>query len=1197
MAIKTFCSSCVRTHEVAGRDVSAKLYSGDEEFEVVVTQKYDFPLLSYGWFEASRPAYGSIQNDTSSTYSLQSNSNQQNSILDKSLFSNANNHDMLYSLQDNLLEHIYIDIEHIYNKSLNLSLDVLDNMNGIGEDKNILNNEFLDPEDKANADFNDSEPNTSDNGQQNEIPFDNLGGYPSAGKDLNHHKQQDTNQTVTDILTCIEQENTESIQLPENAIVETARFDAGQHGIYTESLQDIPELCNTLHEDMFSQDSEVDVKVYNSYSDLEMPCSDDEGPVQERSLNTMSIDFFNCAIKSQNLKRLAFKLFLKSVSESNNDLQLSPSGIRSEDTEPAKLGIHIEGMRINKVDENTVKRKNRLDLENDFAFLKKKQKHISGFSTPKETLKSLASKCSLIQSHKLKSNSSVMSTGDNPIKSVNYSSVIRNKSARGTINSNYAKSRSSVEKAIMDLSNAEQRHSTYYKKVGSSLDYNTRRGILSNNILSSDSGKAIKNLSGKHGSDDKVFGSNNEESDWCSEMWDSFINVITCRRLKIGHGSFSTVSEAILRSYPSMLSRTGRDADIEMFNKMLELISGHCELCKNTVKYKCAVKSIGDGYPLSRFQYIREKEMMLHFNAHVLKPLSCRVLNDNSCKVYQLLMPRARGDLLTMINGLIKHRTKKGYGIIKLINHKSEKRIIGLFEDEVRFLFLQILSGLSFIQMCFQGDIYRHSDIKLANILVFCEDENIYIPFKWKLALADFGCSILINPTQHLDGSTSFKGLHHSLLKEWTQQLSSQLLSFVRGTVRYNAPEALSYDRNGTKRSNHNPNCISIYKKNHKTLSSIINSNKVDPVSWGLENVDPISSVRSNPSNKISGASENDVAEYFRVDMRADMWSAGIILAELSKFGCNLNISTMVNKSNPDIFESILKSFEGKETTDVPINGEKIKSKIASTLGRGLFCRNTMELRKRLAASKGTPLQHPISDDELNKILASEISSECDVDLQTRIKNLKALFPSFENCKFTSGFWDLLARLLAYNPSDRLMAPEALGHYWFKNSAYLFDIIDDLPCSTFNHLPLQHFYYTKLQIASNGSQINDSSPLKKCEEWLDFNNSDMCFNSLFNYAKVSQTPHAWFSGPVHYRLHKLQSQNIHLPDMVAHICTREACILETREKEIFGSEGYILSRLLDIKSKYNLSWERLLSSHTAHLLGQTILSERTPKIL
>ncbi|EDO07422.1 Protein kinase domain family protein [Babesia bovis T2Bo] len=652
------------------------------------------------------------------------------------------------------------------------------------------------------------------------------------------------------------------------------------------------------------------------------------------------------------------------------------------------------------------------------------------------------------------------------------------------------------------------------------------------------------------------------------------------------------------------------DSGGDIVDWMCSIIAKHCNKCAKVRTLDCAVKSINDVFWQARFQYIREKEMMLHFHANVLKPIACRFHTEEGTRVYQLLLPKAQGDLLDMLKHLIKYRTLNNRNPIYISNQstgKQERKIIGLSETEVKFLFFQILSGLSFIHMCFQGNIHRHSDIKLQNILVFCSESDRHNPLRWRLCLADFGCSIMLHPTQHLEGAGLFKHLQDTVSKEWRSQLCSQLTSFVRGTVRCNAPEALSYDRHGTPRSNRNNNMLMWHKRNLLNMDATSEDNPTEPVAWAKKDISSKISYHS-PRNtgRLVGASDGDPAEYFHVNRNADMWSAGIVLAELAKFG------GCVPLDDVNIDEKYL-----TKSGDDALSAEYIAQRLNGTLGRGLFCRNNAVVRlkmqldsprdkssprylkRNIVGDKGKNKQGALTDECLNMALASDIAAKCDLDYAMRIRNLKRDYFWWEYPRFSDNFWNMLANLLAYKPQERLTAVAALGHPWFNsndgNSRPIFDDIDALITEQHKHLPMEHFYYVgsslSLQNGNKKSQMNPevSGADMKREAMMDPLNSDIVLESIGCYGKAGRSTHAWYSGPLHYRLATLKEHGIAIPDYIAQICRRETLVLESREKELFGSRGFVLSKLLSIKREHNMTWEDLMSSRVTHLLGCSIL--------
>ncbi|GFE54237.1 serine threonine kinase [Babesia ovis] len=853
-----------------------------------------------------------------------------------------------------------------------------------------------------------------------------------------------------------------------------------------------------------------------------------------------------------------------------------------------------------------------------------------------------------------------------------------------------------------------------HREASPTKDNISKRGKLSDACNSSGSTKGVKPVRSK-GISDRVFGTEiAQNSDWSSEMWGSFINVIHSRKRTLGHGSFSTVSFAFLRLTPSLKMSSARsngsmvsscpkvkepnfddtnvkdlessddvmdDINIDVVDKgsiardekfpptstshsdgsiipeqddmdngmsndlaasedsgsnmlsqisdsnmpsgtitetegdaldlMCNVIEGHCTKCTNVRTLDCAVKSINDVFLQARFQYIREKEMMLHFHANVLKPLACRFHNTDGNRVYQLLMPKAQGDLLDMLKCIIKYRTNNNTNHIYIANQstgKQERKIIGLSETEVKFLFYQVLSGLAFIQMCFQANIHRHSDIKLQNILVFCADEDRYNPMRWRLCLADFGCSIMLHPTQHLEGAGLFKNLQETISKEWRSHLCNQLTSFVRGTVRCNAPETLSYDRHGNPRSNRNNNLLAAYKRNLPLTPHATEDPTRTPSVWSRSDInDELCPGTPRTHEKVSGTSESDPAEYFTIDMTADMWSAGIVLSELAKFGGYVPPNECDQSSQ-------------KSKNDA-LSSEYINQRLNGTLGRGMFCRNNAVVRLKMQLESARdkmspkPRKNPVfgekakhqnnqggalTDECLNQALASDIASKCDIDFPMRIRKLKREYCWWEYPKFSNGFWSLLANLLSYNPEDRYLAVEALGHSWFdsteNNSRPIFDDIDALIAEQQIHLPMEHFYYVGSSLSLHNGSKKSCSNMEmptvgiKREALMHPDNSDLVLESIGAYGKAGRTSHAWFAGPLHFRLQELGETGVSIPDYVAQICRRETVVLESREKEFFGTHGFVLSQLLAIKRRYGLSWEGLMSARSVHLLGKRLLN-------
>ncbi|BAM39230.1 uncharacterized protein TOT_010000690 [Theileria orientalis strain Shintoku] len=522
---------------------------------------------------------------------------------------------------------------------------------------------------------------------------------------------------------------------------------------------------------------------------------------------------------------------------------------------------------------------------------------------------------------------------------------------------------------------------------------------------------------------------------------------------------------------------------------------------KKRLLYECAIKNISDNYgELSRYQYIREKEMMLHYNQHVLKPISYRILySPNNEKIYQLLLPRAKGDLLTMLNKLIIYRTNLMYNLlyastssskvngkevadstsrivrspiytsarnvmsgIEGINARGVKaaaegivsgvgkgskyvgegtcvskrvkagmdcgnagtmrgtkggqeapaksgkvgegspdkninleefmkralegtnRLYGLFEVEIKYLLIQIISGLAFIHMCFQGNILRHTDIKLTNILVFCEEEDRHKPLKWHLNLADFGCSALIKPNQYFNqiqhlystlnglATSSYayrssaakesvyrEGLYvernreesswEKYMKEWHDQLHHQLLSYNIGTLRYNSPESLLYDQYLNKRLNNNSQLLNILYQDvvSAPVGLDVPAEEASEVSSSSHRAQKEAETRSctdsSDENVPMKETTLDGIKYIRVDSKSDMWSLGIILSELIKYSIKDNGKVeeeLRNNGKLDTFSTYINSLslnvELSEKT-MRNRSKEIRTRLYNRMGNGVF--------------------------------------------------------------------------------------------------------------------------------------------------------------------------------------------------------------------------------------------------------------------
>lgn len=637
-----------------------------------------------------------------------------------------------------------------------------------------------------------------------------------------------------------------------------------------------------------------------------------------------------------------------------------------------------------------------------------------------------------------------------------------------------------------------------------------------------------------------------------TQLWSSLGTVTILIGRALGQGSFAKVFPARLS-----LSSTSNDSGIDIPNSSAsnsrvgnEAVDPFqlCFQCINRGYLECALKRLTASSTNRRMQYIREREMMRHLNPHVMRPLACRFFSNGS-KSFQILMPRARGDLASMLKSLYSFRANQLF--LYYTQMRREDRLVsyeefrvGLTEKEIKFLILQILSGYAFLQTTFQGNMVRHSDIKLANVLVFCSQFDRYNPLKWNIKLADFGSSLLLHPTQHFSENESILQLTNALITEWVGESSNQIQSLVQGTIRFNAPEALTHDRHGSHRSNHNQNLIRAHESLYGPLDKVISEYNQTPRVWGVvEKVDtdgryPIS------TPFVPGADMHDIAEYSLVDSRADMWSIGVLLAELIRGSSSEN-------SLPKIIPTCLTESEF-----------------------GSNCRNSLNRKaKRLGDLLGTGLftvRDGMTDKEVNKMMALEISN-CNGTKSDTEAYIRSLYNECDMPHLDVNFWDLFLSFFVYKPHKRVVAADALGHKWFCSSGcpmyksqgnacandrnlLHFDLVDSLQCYS-NHNLLEHSI-----INSNSSDIGSGHKDIKCN--------------------------AWFSGAWLY--HTLVHSGQYDPSSPLHqLYRKEAGILESREKVFWGKTGAVLSLLIKLKDSRICDMTSTLASHIlGHALSQ-----------
>ncbi|CRG98629.1 exported serine/threonine protein kinase, putative [Plasmodium relictum] len=301
----------------------------------------------------------------------------------------------------------------------------------------------------------------------------------------------------------------------------------------------------------------------------------------------------------------------------------------------------------------------------------------------------------------------------------------------------------------------------------------------------------------------------------------------------------------------------------------------NCLCCYNKRYFELAIKEIDVSRKGNEFQFLREQELLCHFNSNVIKPLSTKIGNLKEKQNYEILMHCANGDLRKLLQNLIYHRKKEFekrkkvnkilklmhiifgrkykcyrnendntciglcYEKLKKIKMKLNNSIVeikypkfdhiydnikvyncGLTESECKFLFFQIVNGISFIQTCYQSNIIRVTDIKLQNILVYTDVYNLYNPMRWHLCISDFGCSAMEYATFYLENSKNYLNVYKTLLNQWKYQFKNQLSSYFQGTVYTMAPEGLCYDHKGNFRQSKYNKLIYFYEQNFGNIES-----------------------------------------------------------------------------------------------------------------------------------------------------------------------------------------------------------------------------------------------------------------------------------------------------------------------------------------------------------------------------------------
>ncbi|XP_954045.1 uncharacterized protein TA06750 [Theileria annulata] len=546
----------------------------------------------------------------------------------------------------------------------------------------------------------------------------------------------------------------------------------------------------------------------------------------------------------------------------------------------------------------------------------------------------------------------IKSNSDKLIKTINYTLNKRNKRSYNGTNNNNGKRKRYI---LINPNNYDPNNnhvannSTYSKDIV--MNKLKNRGRTHHNPMDS----------ARMGMDDKV-----PERNCSSEMWNDDINVIIYRKMKLGYGSFSTVSLALLRFINQKTQHNENETVTNDANSTANTSTLHSNVTSVSDKmekkriYECAIKNINNNYgEMSRYQYIREKEMMLHYNQNVLKPISYRILyNNNNDKIYQLLLPRAKGDLLSMLIKLIIYRTNtinnkgsfstfgksnfntSGNGNFNNIgnNESNEKRnkwkFYGLFIIEIKYILIQIINSIIYIHNCFQGNILRHTDIKLNNILVFCSEEDKYNPLKWQLNLSDFGSSILLQPNnfinniQNIVASTQPSNIAKTTaqysgtvklnddddifnyhMKEYIEQMNTQLLSYNIGTLKYNSPETLLYDEFLNKRINNNRLLLDYFYTNNNESSDPFfdkenSASQASDGNWSDKDnsqLEPLK-IDDNGLKNVNEMVEINNVRYIKISNKSDIWSLGIIITELVKYMIHYDFNNLGDLTNVNLF-------------------------------------------------------------------------------------------------------------------------------------------------------------------------------------------------------------------------------------------------------------------------------------------------------
>lgn len=153
---------------------------------------------------------------------------------------------------------------------------------------------------------------------------------------------------------------------------------------------------------------------------------------------------------------------------------------------------------------------------------------------------------------------------------------------------------------------------------------------------------------------------------WKSVWWEG-VGWLRLSEAKLGQGTFGSVFEAEWRS----------EGQTETEGGVVSTVDGRgCRGCVSAKRVLLALKQYR-AQASAPYQFLREEALLRHFNAHVIKPISTRSFREKpsgppassasrgaggassqGSRVFQLLLPRAHGDLQQLIKKVIINRAR-----------------------------------------------------------------------------------------------------------------------------------------------------------------------------------------------------------------------------------------------------------------------------------------------------------------------------------------------------------------------------------------------------------------------------------------------------------------------------------------------------------------------------------------------------------